>query len=457
MLVRPHHRTGLPAMALALVILCGAAAIAQEAPAKAPLELTLDQAVAYGLQHNPELAAARRELAAAGQKFTAARRERQPRLDAVFEGRYESIRRMAVDMIPEGLYSEDRLFGHGLFALDAVFTVPLYTGGRIPANVRRARIERDIAADFVARVEDNLSYEITRTYLSILQQDQVIAATAKSIEALTETQRVMREFRQVGKIPSLDLYRVNSQLADVQAGLVRDQAMRRTMLAELRALLGLPGDQELRLADELTFAPRGLFRDESLRHAFRSNPAYAAAGKRVEQQRQTVQMERAELKPQVELSGYGGAAGSRHGPPIDRWGLKVMASQYLFDGGRIKARVRAEEEMLRQEEEMLRQTGLELAVAVETALNEAEDAAARVKALETALREAEEALRLEQLKYSNGKGVVNDVLLAQAMLLEVEVGFYTAQRDYGVALAALQRAIGRMAPSLTAPPTAPGG
>jgi len=59
-------------------------------------------------------------------------------------------------------------------------------------------------------------------------------------------------------------------------------------------------------------------------------------------------------------------------------------------------------------------------------------------------------LRLEQLKYANGKGLVNDVLLAQAKLLQVQVGYYTALRDYGVAQAALRRAIGRTASRRTA-------
>jgi outer membrane protein TolC len=371
-------------------------------------------------------------------------------LDAVFDGRGYSIRRMVVEMIPEGRYSEQRMFGTGVFMLDAVFSVPLYTGGRIQANVRRAELEQAIAADFVARTQDNVIYEVARTYLTILQQDQVIRATEQSVKALTESLRVMEQFRAVGKIPSLDLYRVRTQLADVQAGLVRDQALRRTLRAELRALLGWTGGDGPRLTDELKYQPQALSLDDSLHEAFKTNPAYAAAGKRVAKQEQAVRLERAELKPQVTMDGFGGAASSEHGAPIERWGAGVKASQFLFDGGRIRARVRAEEERLGQEREMLRQTGLDLTATVETAHNDAEDASARVEALEAAIKEAQEALRLEQLKYANGKGLVNDVLLAQAKLLQVQVGYYTALRDYGVAQAALRRAIGRTASRRTA-------
>ena len=418
-------------------------AAAQDQQTATPTALSVREAVQYALTHSPQLGAARRERRAADEEVTVARKERVPRLDAVFSGRYESIRRAVIEMGPVNLWPQDRIFGSGILTLDAVFSVPLYTGGRIPANVRRAELEREIADDFVARVEDNLAFAVARTYLTILAQDKIIEATQESIEALTESQRRVSQFREVGKVPSLDLYRVNSQLADVTAELATEEARRRTLLAELRALMALPGAADVTLTDELTFAPAEAELDEALRQAFESNPAYAAARRRVAQQRQVVRMARAELKPQVDLGGYGGAASSQHGAPIDRWGLRVTASQFLFDGGRVRAEVRAEEETLGREEELLRQTGLDLAAEVETSLNEAEDAAARIEALRTVLEEAREALRLEQLKYENDKGLVNDILLAQAKLLEVEVAYFRALRDYGVAQARLDRAVGR--------------
>lgn len=435
------------AAALTMATLSCAVALAQEEPEQqAPAALSMSAAVEYGLEHNPELQAARREKTAAQNEVGFARRERVPRLDAVFAGRYESIPRAVIEMAPAGRYDQDRIFGKGIFTLDAVFTVPLYTGGRIPANIRRAELERDIADDFVARVADNLVYEIKRTYLTILQQDKTIEATQKSIEALTETQRIMREFREVGKVPSLDLYRVDSQLADVKADLAEEQAERRTLLAELRALLGWTASDGPELTGELSYEPVDINLQERLERALETNPAYAAAKRRVARQRQIVRIAEADLKPQLSLSGFGGTATSQTGPPIDRLGLRMMASQYLFDGGRQRAMVRAERQRLSKEEELLQQTGLDLTAEVETAINDAEDAAARVEALETALDEAREALRLEQLKYAQGKGLANDVLLAQAKLLDVEVGYYRALCDYGIALAALDRAVGRTTP-----------
>lgn len=95
-------------------------------------------------------------------------------------------------------------------------------------------------------------------------------------------------------------------------------------------------------------------------------------------------------------------------------------------------------------EEMLQQVELNIKAQVRSAYLDILASEERVNAAEAALQQALESLRIEQLKLQTGKGIVNDVLDAQADQLQNEVNYLQAIADHNISIIALQRAVGRI-------------
>lgn len=68
----------------------------------------------------------------------------------------------------------------------------------------------------------------------------------------------------------------------------------------------------------------------------------------------------------------------------------------------------------------------------------------RIRAAQVALEDAREALRVEQLKTQVGRGIVEDLLDAQAAELQAQTNYTRALADYNTALVARRKAIGRV-------------
>jgi outer membrane protein len=66
----------------------------------------------------------------------------------------------------------------------------------------------------------------------------------------------------------------------------------------------------------------------------------------------------------------------------------------------------------------------------------------RMRASESSIGYAREALRIEQEKQRYGRGIIENLLDAQAALLTAEARYYRALADYTTAIAAVTRETG---------------
>jgi outer membrane protein TolC len=90
----------------------------------------------------------------------------------------------------------------------------------------------------------------------------------------------------------------------------------------------------------------------------------------------------------------------------------------------------------------LQQAELDAAQRARTAYLQVKNAAERIRATETAISYAREVLRIEQEKQRYGRGIIENLLDAQAALLTSEARYYRALADDTTASAAVKREIG---------------
>jgi outer membrane protein len=336
---------------------------------------------------------------------------------------------------------------------------PLFTGGRIINDIRASELFRLAEENRLSRTRDELVFNVSSTFYSILSQEKVIASVKFSLQAMQEQQRKMAKMVEVAKAAPVDLLRTEVRVADLTQSLERETNILEIQKRLLASLMGLDfTTAQLKFAGKLTFKTVNYRPEQLVPLALEQRPDFLAAQKRLASQARRVDVARAGHYPTVNLVGAYGYRGSgvfgvyddrdiRHatnrGPFYDDDGnIGVTLSLPVFQGGRITAKVKEELSVLAAAQERLRKLNLQVRQEVETAILDVSSNNERVRALEKSLEQARESLRIETLKYNLGSGTITDVLDAQSALLSTETTYFRALADFSTSLARLKLAVG---------------
>lgn len=416
-------------------------------PVEGPL--TLAEAIHVALANNPELAASRHDVEAAEAQRDAAFGALLPSVGLVGGyARYLDDQRL----LPARYNGEPGVFGDDIFTADLGLTAPLFTGGRLISEIKVAELLAQSASHRLARNRDELIFNVSSVYYSILAQRRVIESLEFSRNALAEHLKRVRDLIAAQKAAQVDQLRTEVRLADLEQRLAGEKNVLAIQARLLTTLLGLqqvgqPVEPEDALPDAAESPPDIAV---ALDQAFGRRPDYLAARAALEAQAKAVDTARAGHWPTVSLqASYGRRwaaspttqpAGADREADVGRVGVVVEIP--IFEGGRIAARVRQERAKLRAAQERLRRLELQVELDVETAILNISAAAQRVKATEKAIEQAKESLRIEREKYDLGKGAIVDVLDAQSALLDAQTNYFRALADQNIAVTQLKLATG---------------
>ena len=420
--------------------------------------LDLSQAVEIALANNPDIAAASWDARAAHAQYDLAFGERLPSLKAVggYAHHNDGQRLIAARWNGEpGVFSRDIVSG------DLVLTMPLFTGGRLLNQVRAADLLQEAAEHRLARSREELIFNLSSVFFSILAQKRLIESLEFSGQALEEHRKRVDALVAAQKAAKVDRLRTEVRLADIRQRLVREENVMAIQHRALANLLGLENPAEsLSLQGDLASEQKASVPDfkTALATAWSSRDDYLAARSTLEAQARNVDAARAGHWPTVSLQGYYGGrwvAGPTIEPPtgsptrspdertsddIGRIGVAVEIP--LFEGGRVHAKVWEQRARLAAAQERLRKIELQIRLDVETALLNVHSSQERIEAIQKAVEQGQESLRIERQKYELGKGAIVDVLDAQSALLESQTSYFRALADFHTALAQLRLATG---------------
>lgn len=414
-------------------------------PGAASIEspLTLPRAIETALANNPDVGAAVFDIEAARARRRVASSQLLPRVGAEsgYDHHLDGQR-----LIPKRDLEDVGVFTKNIVSGDLVVVMPIFTGGRIISEIRAAELLQRSAEHLLARTREELVFNVSSAFLSILGQRRVIESLRFSRTAMEGQYRRVKDLLAADKAARVDLLRIEVRLAELDQETVREENTTDILQRTLVNLMGLRDvEEEIDLRGELSLAEAHPALRESIERAYRDRPDYLAARSDLEAQASKVDVARAELWPTVSLTGsYGGrwAPDTLERPPGERTlddvgQLGGVVDVPLFEGGRIMARIREERAKLAASRERLRRLELSIALEVETAILDISSSRRRVTAVEKAVEQSEESLRIEQLKYELGKGSITDVLDAQAEMLKAQVNHCRALVEYNTAVARL--------------------
>lgn len=410
--------------------------------------LTLKQAIETALANNPDVAARGWDASAALARRDQAFGARLPRVGIVGGYTHTLDEQRLISASRDG---DSGLFGRDIVSSDLVVSLPLFTGGRLVNQVKAADLLGQSAEQRLARSREELVFNVSSVFNGILAQGLVIESLEFSRKILTEHITRVDALIAAQKAAKVDRLRTEVRLADIEQQLVREkntQSIQRRTLADLLGFRGL--EEELSLQGDLTM--RGKIPlpelETALSTAWESREDFQAARSSLEAQAKNVDVARSGHLPTLSVQGaYGGrwAAGPTTGTGDaqgDVGSLGLILEVPILEGGQVDANIREQKADLAAAQERLRLLQLQVGLEVETALSNVESSNERAAAIRKSLAEAKESLRIEQLKYNLGKGVIVDVLDAQAALLQSETSYYRILAEYHTAVAQLKLAMG---------------
>ncbi len=340
----------------------------------------------------------------------------------------------------------DRTFELYSIGVDASWEIDVW--GRVRRSVQAA------GAGLQASVEDYrntlviLNAQIASTYLSIREAQLRIRLAEQNIDFQKDTLRLTEGRYDAGLVPALDVHQARLNLSRTEATLPQ---LRQQLTASIHRLSVLTGQAPGALNDQLAVAasvphPSPEILRDIPAEVMRQRPDVRAAEQRLIAQTARIGVAAADLYPRFSLSGSFAFEATESGDlgsseslgygfgPTFRWAL--------FQGGRVRANIRAEEARADQALHQYRQTVLTALEDVENAMSAYREESIRAARLGEGVVSAEKAVDQVRSLYENGLVTFLNVLDAERNLATQQDNHAASLGQQSRNLVSLYRALG---------------
>jgi outer membrane protein len=440
-------RSALSALGCLLAVAASATPAGAQAPstyttprtAPAPGQvLSLQEAIDLALRQQPTLRSAQQGLNASNARVPQAQSSYYPRVDWV-----TSIGRSQVFSNSSNSTVQSNAFSTALQARQLI-----YDFGKTGALVDEARANVRLSQGQLEQTREVVVLNVRQTYYQLLQARRLVAVADSQVARADLNLRSAKGFFDVGTRPKSDVTRAEVDVANAQVAQIRARNLVRFSEVNLANALGLEAATAIQIQDNLNFEPVQLDQEALRAEALSNRPELAQAKARIDAARAQLSGARAGYLPDLVATGsVGGFSGDPElnlfSSSQDTWAVAGTLSWNLFQGFFTQSRVKETEANLDAAQANYDSFELQVRLEVEQTTIAVVEASERFVATGKAVESARENLRLAQGRYDAGVGTILDLTTAQFDLTNAEADQVRALTDHKLALAALDRAVGR--------------
>jgi cobalt-zinc-cadmium efflux system outer membrane protein len=260
----PHSKT---AIEIVLVTLAMVWLLVDAALGQAPMRITLDQAIDLALAHSHSLKAARTQIQQnQAQEITAALRP-NPALawDALF-----------IPLFSPQNFGLSELLNTQQFDMGVSYLIE--RGGKRYRRIDAAKDATAVTRYQVSDTERGLIFNVAQQFINAQLAASNLELAQKDLESFQQTVNISEARYRAGDIGEGDLLKIKLQLLQFQTDVSTARVAQVQALASLRQLLGydaVPADYGI--AEEMSYHPLALHRDDLQAQALKSRPDLLAA------------------------------------------------------------------------------------------------------------------------------------------------------------------------------------
>ncbi len=431
--------------------------------------VTLDQALAYARQHQPQIRSALAEYQARRADARVPRAQWLPQVGATAQlfvatannttASYLGVPEMDIpriggsrsvtDATAAWAPSPSTLAGIGVGQ-------EVYDFGRISAQIAVADAYATMARANVDAVALDVGLGVEESFHSVLAAKDVLLATEDAYKRAVTHRDYARAGTKSGMRPPIDLTRAQADVSLLQVRLIQAQTGLESAQAALAAAMGSDALEVDAAPLPVDASPSPAF-DAAMRSAAEKNPAVISAMARLEAQHSQVSAVTRELLPNIFASAAltgraGGATASTAGvnapygdgwlPDVANWHLGLVLQWNLFDGTILarRAAAQAREEAARADLDLARMT---VGLTTERAYLDLDAALKALPGLSASVEAARANQAQADARFKAGLGTIVELADAEALLTNTQLALAVGQFTVARARAALGRVMGQ--------------
>ena len=337
-------------------------------------------------------------------------------------------------------------------------TQPLLKNFGFEANetgIRIATNNQSISREQLRLKVSDITTQVQNAYVELVFAIENLEVQRRSLRLAQNLVTLNKARVRAGVAAPVEVTQAEAQeAARVQDVILADKAVRDAE-DSLKVILNIPGTtgwgQEIQPTYSLTFVPKPVNLEETIRTALDSRYEYKSAKLDIENRELSVRLTRNQLLPDLSLTGNvnTNGFGKSYGNNMDAMTsgdfvsysvgvvLTVPLGNRSAEASHTKARLTAE-----QAKTSLRQLELQIVQQVREGVRRVEADAKRVDANRAARTLAEEQLRVEQRRLEAGVSTTFNVLSFQRDLAQAQVSEIRSIADYYKSLANLEKVRG---------------
>lgn len=436
--------------------------------------LTLEQAVEKAFSANPAIGAADHAHSAAEQQRKAAFGLRMPQVsvtgayvrmgdDIAFDlnplkqpaaSVLETIAGSGIQVPPAVLEQAQALMGRdwgytlqerGFGFVGGSVTLPIFTGGKIDAANRAAKLNELAAEEKGRQTRNSLMSELVERYYGLALAIEAVAVRERAHKAMLEHLTDARALERNGIIARSERLYMEVKAAAAERDLMSARHNERTLRDALANTLG-----ETDAEPSGGYTPTSpMFMTGSLPDveyfrdmASRNNPQLRQAGLSHGLAQESAKAERAGFFPQIAAMGGAKIYDYQMNKHMPKWAVGIGVKFTIFDGLNREHKYAAARYTVRQVESLGAKARNDIATLIGKLYNEMESYRDHIRSVESSLEFAEEYLRVQSIAFREGAASASDVTDAELNLAATRIDRLQSAYYYDVMLARLLEAAG---------------
>ncbi len=423
--------------------------------------LSLDEALAAGLQTSPGLHASQQRVDASAAKAREIAAGRMPSLK--FGGGYTRLSEVPPFEVTLPIFPSPIVVSQNYFnncALRLGLQQPLFTGFRLEASAASARFLEKSAGSDLEKDRAEFIFAVKSGYWGLARAREIEKAVVENAHQVAEHLKDVRAFFGQGLLTRNEVLRVELQLSNAELMEIDARNAVEVSQASLNSLIGLPLTTELELttsAESLAVAlpAEGKTAEDAsetqslIQTALSGRPELKAAEFRIRAAEAGVKAAKSGWYPQVFLSGGYDYLNPnpRLMPARDEfygtWDIGISLSFDIWNWGQTKSQTSQAEAQLAEAKDTRKLLSDQAVLEVTQSRLDLGQARQKTAVAGQAVAQAEENLRITRESFKQGVALNTDVLDAEVALLQAKINRTQAAIDLVLAEARLEKALGR--------------
>lgn len=316
----------------------------------------------------------------------------------------------------------------------------LFDFGKTVAATDAAKSNAQSSKEDVEIEKDSTVLLVKQAYFNFLFGQRLIKVNQEAVARAELNLRSAKGFFEVGTQPKFTVTRAEVDVANAQVALIQAQNAAALARVALNTAMGIRIDSPTEVQDILAYEAFPLDESRLLSEALEHRPEYRQIKVRVDAAEATLRQNFRNFFPDITSNAFYGAS---RADMNEIWELGLTLNWTFFDGGNKIARYKEAKANLEAAQSRVRAEELSIWQEVEQARLNVTATEQQIQAAKKAVESAQENFRLAQGRFDAGVGTIIELTDGQLALTQAQSTEAQALTNYRIAIAQLEKALGR--------------